>query len=129
MMKRLLIYIAGIMMILSAVFYSGVDRLCAGAVQEQTSQTIGIADHDQGGYVLQPGLSVKTDEVLHSVHSFQFHQVTNNAHKSLQHGGRLILHTHLVQQQYLVGLSNSQLQAASRWLDGYYLYFLRKILL
>ena len=128
-MKRLLIYIAGIMMILSAVFYRGVDRSCAGAVQEQASQTTGIANPDQGGYVLQPGLSVKTDEVLHSVHSFQFHQLTNNAHKSLQHGGRLILHTHLVQQQYLVGLSNSQLQAAFRWLDGYYFYFLRKILL
>ncbi|MFM2292205.1 MAG: hypothetical protein RIS29_2018 [Bacteroidota bacterium] len=129
MMKRLLIYIAGIMMILSAVCYSGADRLCTGAAQKQANQAIGIADHEQDGYVLQPRLSVKADEVLHSVHSFQFHQLTNNAHKSLQHGGRLILHTQLVQQKYLVGLSHSQLKAASLWLDGYYLYFLRKILL
>ena len=129
MMKRLLIYIAGIMMILSAVFYSGVDRSCMDAGQERASSTISITENDDNGYVLQPGLSVKTDEVLHSVHSFQFHQLTNNVHKSLQYGGRLILHTHLVQQQYLVGLSNSQLKAASRWFDGYYLYFLRKILL
>jgi hypothetical protein len=129
MMKRLLIYIAGIMMILSAVFYSGVDRSCAGAVQEQASPTIGIANPDQEGHVLQPGLSVKADDVLHSVHSFQFHQLTHAANKTLQHYGRLILHTHLVQQKYLVGLSNSHLKAASQWFDGYYLYYLRKILL
>ena len=127
MMKRLSIYIAGILIILSAVCYSGADRLCNVVDRETTA--LNVTEQTHSDDVLQSRHTLQTNEVLHVVHSFQFHSLSHVANKSLQHLGRLVLHSHLVNQQYLLGLSHSHLKSASRWFDGYYLYFLRKILL
>lgn len=129
MIKRLSIYIAGILIILSAVCYNGADRLCNVVDREPDTTALNVTEQPHSDDVLQPSHSLHANEVLHVVHSFQFHSLSHVANKSLHHLGRLVLHSHLVNQQYLLGLSHSHFKSASRCFDGYYLYFLRKILL
>jgi hypothetical protein len=128
-MKRLMAYCLVAMTLLAGVITSTVH-----APQTNLSETVSASkknfpDHKQSSFSATDVFASVgiTNEQIRLTNSFQ--QVSIRLFSSNSHDGRIIYSEKIAHRQYVSGYVDFQLKSAFKQLDGYYLYYLRKLLI
>ncbi|HEY6914301.1 MAG TPA: hypothetical protein VI413_06465 [Paludibacter sp.] len=129
-MKRLLAYCLVVVILLAGVITTSVSA--PENVLSKSTSAAGkknLPDHKQSSFnAADVFASVgMTNEQVRLTNSFQ--HVTSRIFSSTSNGHRIIYSEQIAQQQYASGYTGFLLKSAFKQLDGYYLYYLRKLLI